>query len=629
MNIKFEYLKLYNFMSFNTAEINLDDRGYVLVTGINNCKTDLAKSNGSGKSSIWESIAWALTGSTIRGTKDVINKFGKDGTYVELQFKIDDTKYKIIRYKEYSNIGTNLKIYINDEDKSGKGIRDSEKLLEEYLPDITSDLIGSVIILGQGLPQRFTNNTPSGRKEVLEKLSKSDYMIEDIKNKLSKRKTELNGELRTVEDNILASTSKKQILEQQLEKLNQEKLELAELTNTSDFDSMILEEEKKLEYLKDQQTDIYNYSQQLKHKLDEKLNKYQNWVAQVNNNYLYEATRIDERYNIKGLESQKIEYENKVKHKEDEIKKLESIKDVCPTCGQHLPEVHKVDITPYKAELTDLKELLKSYSKELSDVSKTIEEAKKTLKDKFDKDTEEIRKECQELRETYNSVHKDNEEYVKEIAETELNISKIKLNKQNYETKKDTIDKDIVNVENQIKQKDEEILYNNIEKDNIKSRLDTVSKMLTIATRDFRGFLLSEVINFINQKAKEYCKEVFDTKEVEFKLDGNSIFIGYCGKQYENLSGGEKQKIDLIIQFSIRDMLSQFLNFSSNILVLDEICDNLDYIGCQKVMNLISTKLSDISSLFIITHHSDELAIPYDNELVIVKNENGISEVVR
>lgn len=624
MNICFKTLKIHNFMSFADAEIKLDNQGYTLVSGVNNCKLDSAKSNGSGKSSIWESIIWTLTGETIRGTKDIINHFGTDGAYTELTFNIDKDEYKIIRYKEYSNIGTNLKIYINGQDKSGKGIRDSEKLLEQYLPDITSDLIGSVIILGQGLPQRFTNNTPSGRKEVLEKLSKSDFMINDIKDKLSKRKTELNEELRKVEDNTLASTSKKQILEQQLVKLNQEKLEL---TNTSDFDSMILEEEKKLEYLKDQQTDTYNYSQQLKHKLDEKLNAYQNWVAKLHNNYLYETARIDERYNIKGLESQKIEYENKVKYKEDEIKRLESIKDVCPTCGQHLPEVHKVDTTPYKAELTDLKELLKSYSKEFSDISETIEKAKKTIKDKFDKDTEEIRKECQELRETYNSVHKDNEEYVKEITETELNLNKIKLNKQNYETKKDTIDKDVANVENQIKQKDEEILYNNTRKDSIQSHYDVVNKMLTIATRDFRGFLLSEIINFINQKAKEYCKEIFDTEEIEFKLDGNNIFIGYCGKQYENLSGGEKQKIDLIIQFSIRDMLSQFLNFSSNVLVLDEICDNLDYIGCQKVMNLISNKLSDVSSLFIITHHSDELAIPYDNELMIVKDESGISKL--
>ena len=173
-----------------------------------------------------------------------------------------------------------------------------------------------------------------------------------------------------------------------------------------------------------------------------------------------------------------------------------------------------------------------------------------------------------------------------------------------------------------------DILYNNIERDNIKSRCDVVNKMITIATRDFRGFLLSEIIKFIDQKAKEYCKEIFGTEEIEFKLDGNNIFIGYCGKEYESLSGGEKQKIDLIVQFSIRDMLSRFLNFSSNILVVDEIFDNLDSVGCQKVLNLIATKLTDVNSLFIITHHTD-IDIPIDSELVIVKDKDGFSKIER
>ena len=161
MLLKFESLVLHNFLSFGDVEVNLDDQGYVLVKGTNNCKLDNAKSNGSGKSSIWEAIVWAITGDTIRGTKDVISKYGSNGTYVEIVFKVDSDTYKIIRYKEYSNIGTNLKVFINGEDKSGKGIRDTEKLLEQYLPDVNSSLIGSVIILGQGLPQRFTNNTPS------------------------------------------------------------------------------------------------------------------------------------------------------------------------------------------------------------------------------------------------------------------------------------------------------------------------------------------------------------------------------------------------------------------------------------------------------------------------------------
>ena len=120
------------------------------------------------------------------------------------------------------------------------------------------------------------------------------------------------------------------------------------------------------------------------------------------------------------------------------------------------------------------------------------------------------------------------------------------------------------------------------------------------------------------------AKFIFNTDKINFSLNGNNIDISYCDKQYENLSGGEKQTVDLIVQFSIRDMLCKFLNFSCNILVVDEIFDNLDSIGCQRVINLISTELSDISSIFVITHRGD-LEIPYDHELIVEKNEKGIS----
>ena len=173
----------------------------------------------------------------------------------------------------------------------------------------------------------------------------------------------------------------------------------------------------------------------------------------------------------------------------------------------------------------------------------------------------------------------------------------------------------------------EKIQYNINMKENTDKKLSIVNKMNTIITRDFRGYLLQNSIEFIDRKAKEYSKEVFDTDKLDFKLDGNSISISYDGKEYENLSGGEKQKVDLIVQLSLRDMLCKHLNFSSNIIVLDELFDNLDSVGCQRVLNLIATKLNDVESIFIVTHHSD-IAIPVDKELVVIKDTNKISKVM-
>ena len=152
--------------------------------------------------------------------------------------------------------------------------------------------------------------------------------------------------------------------------------------------------------------------------------------------------------------------------------------------------------------------------------------------------------------------------------------------------------------------------------------------MNTLIKRDFRGVLLSGIIDFINSKAKEYSSKIFNTDNLEFVLDGNNIDIIFEGKDYENLSGGEKQRVDLIVQFAIRDMMSKYLKFSSNILVLDEITDALDSVSCDKVINFITSELDDISSVFIISHHASELQIPCDCELTVVKNELGLSEVI-
>jgi len=64
MELRFSKIILHNFASFEHSELNLSDLGYTLVSGRNNCKLDNAYSNGSGKSSIFNAICFALTGET-------------------------------------------------------------------------------------------------------------------------------------------------------------------------------------------------------------------------------------------------------------------------------------------------------------------------------------------------------------------------------------------------------------------------------------------------------------------------------------------------------------------------------------------------------------------------------------
>lgn len=622
MKLNFQKIHIEGFLSFGEADIELSNRGYTLVNGINNNPNDNSISNGSGKSSIWEAISWNLTGETIRGIKSSINNIHTDeGVAVELDFTVDNIPYKVCRYKDHYKYKTDLKIFINGQDKSGKGIRDSEKLLEEYLPDLTSKLLGSVIILGQGLPNRFSNNTPSGRKEVLENLSKSDYMIEDIKNKLSERKSYLEIELRKTEDNDLQFITKKESLESQLKDFENK---LNNLPSISSIEENIAKVSAQLSTLVEKENESKKIVDELSNKQSE-LNRSLQLISADENE---EKSTLNEEYYKKEreLSNKESEIYAKLSTLNAELRRIDNIMDVCPTCGRPMEGVVKPDTTELKANIAKFTKQRESLKEEIrvNNSNKNIELSK--VSSKYNENRLSIQN---NLIACENSLRNEKYNY-SEIQDSrnscQNSLYALNFEKDNYNKNKLEYENSINSIKEKIAEIESNILYNNNDKVNIQNRLDVVNKMFTIAKRDFRGFLLTNVIDFINKKSKEYSHDIFETDKIDFKLDGNNISISYDDKQYENLSGGEKQKVDIIVQFAIRDMLCQFSNFSSNIIVLDEIFDNLDSTGCDKVLNLISKKLNDIESIFIVTHHSD-ISIPADSVITVVKNEQGISSI--
>jgi DNA repair exonuclease SbcCD ATPase subunit len=443
-------------------------------------------------------------------------------------------------------------------------------------------------------------------------------MIEDIKSKLSERKAFLNSELRKFDDLILSDESKKSVLQTQLDKDEQ----FLKDQPCIDFDNDYAYYEIEISAL-DSHIGAYDYHLKESEKKGKEIaERYNKFDLDFKDFQLANATAYSEK--IDPIVKQRLENQFKISQLNKDISKAKSVKDICPACGQKLPDVHKIDTTDMEKEVSELTIL----NEELNNQVQALKKESCDKEDEFKATQELERQQVKELldkaRAEYKQILLDKDNDVKELHKLKLEFENLK----NLREKMLSIFKSIDDIKEQIKQISDKILYNNIERDKIKDRLDLITKMSTIATRDFRGFLLSEIINYIDLRAKDYSMCIFETDKVEFKLDGNNIDISYCDKQYENLSGGEKQKIDLIIQFAIRDMLSQFLNFSSNILVLDEIFDNLDSIGCQRVLDLISNKLLDVSSIFIVTHHSD-IQIPNDNEIVIVKDGNGISKVLR
>lgn len=622
MKIKLKHLILENFLSFGYAEIDLNDRGYVLVNGINNNPTDNATSNGSGKSSIWEAISYALTGETIRGiTKNLVNIHTEGGMRVELSFSIDNTEYKICRYREHKEFKNDIKFFVNGVDNSGKGVRDTEKLISEHLPDLTSSLIGSVIILGQGLPQRFSNNTPSGRKEVLEKLSKSDFMIEDIKKRISDRKIALNKNLREIEDSTLSKSSQLSVIEKQLSSYREQ---LSSLEDKTSYVEKIRDTQEKVTAVQlelDSLSNAISETRSLGDKLTDQLNSQ---ITLYNAEVQSRRTTLDEL--IKNYQSQDLQLKADIRSLQNEILRLKSIVDVCPTCKQKLPDVHKVDTTEREAQLETMRKEESQVAKCLKEKEEELGNLLRDIKQKYEATQLDIKNQLNESKTTLNNLNKKREAYESEYRAQSTYLSNLQLSLQNVEQQKTSIESTIQELEKDIDRLNSEIGYNTVEKDDVKNRSEIVNKMLNIATREFRGYLLTNVISYINKKAKDYSRDIFKTDKIELTLDGNNINISYDDKMYENLSGGEQRKVDIICQLSLRDMLSQFSDFHSNVLILDEVFENLDYTGCQSVIDTISKKLTDVESLFIVTHRSD-LMLPTDSSLTIIKDEKGISRI--
>lgn len=623
MKVKFHKVIIDNFLSFGHAEVALENCGYTLVEGINHNPKDGAKSNGSGKSSIFNAICYALTGETINGLSNNLNNIITKGDMgVELEFSVDDDFYDIKRTRDIKG-HANLKIFINGEDKSGKGVRESEEVLKQFLPDINSDLIGEVIIVGQGMPHKFSNNTPSGRKELLEKLSHSDFMLEDIKNRVDSRFAELSKKLNDLEIDKSKEEAIKSYTEANLVKKENE---LKTFDVEVDFDKNIATINEEITDLNEQLTSTELNQTFLKNRLDEINNQLIDLVGKKQK-ALAEETKTFNEHNlsVKTLISEK---QNSKKLLLEEITKLKNIKDVCPLCGQKLPHVHKQDTS----ELENKVKMLDDELLELNNKDSQQETAYKLnlglIKDDFKG------KENALTQNKLDTSFKLNEMDVKAnglntaLKDKKIALAKVTADKDNFEANKAKCTKEIEELKNALTAINDKLLYIINVKEDVTKHQEIVAKMVTLVKRDFRGILLSSIIGYINQKCKSYAKDIFGTDELEFALDGNNIAITYSNKPLEVLSGGEQQKVDLILQFAIRSMMQEYTGFSSNIIVLDEILDNLDSVGCDSVLNFITNRLSDIESIFIISHHADSLNIGNDSTITVMKGPDGVSSIV-
>lgn len=128
--MKFLKLQVENFMAIASAEVELDQRGLVLIQGVNSDDSS-ASSNGSGKSTLMNSLMWCLYGETAHGVKgdDVLSTDHEKNCRVAVTIEDEGKRYAIIRHRKHKEFKNRLIVRGEDGDMT-KG---KDALTQEFV----------------------------------------------------------------------------------------------------------------------------------------------------------------------------------------------------------------------------------------------------------------------------------------------------------------------------------------------------------------------------------------------------------------------------------------------------------------------------------------------------------------
>ena len=569
--IEFKKIRFKNFGSFGNSfsELDLDTKKLTLVTGI----------NGHGKSfAFLDSLTFALFGKPFRpiNIPQLVNSINDKNCLVEIEFFKGKAEYLIRRglspklfeiYKDGKLIDQNAKS------------KDYQEMLEQSILGFSYSAFKQVVILGKSSFIPFMQLTPAERRKIIEGLLDLD-IIASMATVIKCRLSELKSEIQTNQSQL---TIAKEKLKSQNELLKDIKQNYSDLLDKGN---------KKFNDLKEKMSII-----------DQDLFAKDSLIRVHTKNSSIINISLQKLKDVNVLQNKmKLQYETLL----EDIKKTES-QTTCTCCEQNLSNDAKNKILNAKyikrdeyekalgeiaVKLQNMKELEDEYEglqavlKQLNIDQTVMKKEKQLLNSHMDELSEEL--------ESFNSKQLDNNEIYDKIRATEKDIAeKAKL----YEKAvKEQIHYDVV--------------YDLLRDSGLKSKI--IKHYVPIINTLVNKYLdkLNLYVDFhLNEEFKETIKS---RHRDEFS--------------YSSFSEGEKQRIDLAILMTWREVAKMKNSLNCNLLVFDEILDSsLDASGTETFLKLLS-KMKNKCSVFIISHKSDQLIDKFD-QAVQVEKKNNFSKI--
>lgn len=603
MKVSIENVLIEGFLSIGEPTSVKIEKGLTSIIGEN--RTDnFSTSNGSGKSSIIEAIVWCLSGSTSRGIKNdaVINQFYDKGCKVVLTMSIDNSKgYRITRTRGGS-YGNTLKLedYYSGVDISGNTPTKSQAILDELLPFSYEDLT-TLIILSQGMPGKLSSQKPSGRKSILEGIASYSDAITSLSNSVSKRYDEIDKKFHTYTHEISQTLGKVEATRSSIE--YQGKLLAQELERASSFAETVkaieaenLDIEEKVSKASAELSKLNLELEEKKEKLDSERNEYNSLNMIVNN-----------------LSTQKVQCNNELDKNEESIrlanKDSEALKSAkCFTCGHDLTDATMLD----------------RLRAENSDKIKTAELNILNIKDNLSKLIPEI--ETNKLK--VNHANDQIKVYTSEVSTLSKSVEELRrltiLNKKAIPTYVDNTENyraEIHNLEIQVKELEDKMVELEKSRADLAGELEVLKKInYDVSRGEFRTYVLQKAVKAFNTILSHISIAIMKDAPVVLEFDGNNVEIKYKTKYYEQMSGGERNRIDIALELTKRKYKSMVTGLEFNMLVMDEVIDGLDSFGISAIFDAV--EISGSCDSFLVISHRKDIELDYNRVIKVIKEDN-------
>lgn len=638
--MKFLTLEVENFMALANAKVELDQRGLVLIQGVN-AGDSSAASNGAGKSTLMNSLMWCIYGETSHGVKgdDVLSTGHEKNCRVKVTIEDEGKRYAIIRHRKHKEFKNRLIVRGEDGDMTKGKDSLTQEFVERLIGASKEVFMASIYASQEAMPD-LPGMSDKNLKTIVEeaagvdRLTKAYAIARERANAAAARmettKTKMDACLSLVESaqNELesAKTSSEAWERDRSERLDVARADLvgAEVTLT--------EVEMELRSLPEQIRDTENAIGKEREKLASKEEHYAKLVK-------VRGAITDIRASIRiteNIQKEAMQRARAFKVKAEEVNT--KVGEPCPTCGkaycvEDLSTVKESFVEQARSEISQAQASATSVAKYQEHLEKALKIESSLVASTPDVSAiisriEQLTKELGTLR------HRE-----KEVVAVEALVARAR-------SEVDRITKETNPFLAVIKRHEESLAANKSNYGVLKTELKNIQEQALLLDKarqvyspaGVRSHILTSVTPFLNAQTAEYLNTLSDgnivaewstmesTKKGEWR-DKFNISVRKIGasKTFQTLSGGEKRKVRIACSLALQDLVASRASKNIELFIGDEIDDALDTAGLERLMGILEAKARERGTVMIISHKEMK---SWFRETITVEVKEGRSYVV-